>query len=152
MAFTRLFLLGPAMLVALAGCGDDGSPRRDAGGTDGGSIDAAVRDGGRLDAGDADGGRDDAGLEDAGVEDGGGVDAGGVDAGGMCGGHFEGWCPGGLTCECCPAGGPLQNCLCSTPCSSDADCTSGERPVCNHEAGFVGFCAPVSFMCCWPCD
>lgn len=71
-----------------------------------------------------------------------------------CGGMMTGACATpGLECQCCPAGGPTQACLCSTPCASDAECTDPARPVCNTpRAGGSGFCAPRDFRCCWECN
>ena len=77
------------------------------------------------------------------------------DAGAMCGGGLGGSCGRGLECSCCPAGGPRQNCLCSTPCKTDADCTTRSRPTCQRSslagADDEGFCAPSDFVCCWLC-
>ena len=77
-----------------------------------------------------------------------------TDAGPTCGGHLSGTCEAAsLSCQCCPAGGPSQNCLCSTPCKVDVDCTDPTRPVCNQSApDQPGFCAPADFTCCWLCD
>jgi len=75
-------------------------------------------------------------------------------SGPMCGGFNTGTCADpGLSCECCPIGGPAQSCLCSTPCASDDDCTDSRRPTCNRPdfAGSTGFCAPAAFECCWLC-
>lgn len=70
-----------------------------------------------------------------------------------CEGMTVGVCGGALECTCCPAGGPTQNCVCSTRCASDADCTDAARPVCNRPTfGGMGFCAARDFRCCWECN
>jgi hypothetical protein len=79
------------------------------------------------------------------------VDTAGNDAGPACEGGTFGSCEGGLSCGCCPAGGPTMNCLCSTPCTTDADCTDAARPTCQHPPDGPGFCAPAAFTCCWLC-
>jgi hypothetical protein len=76
------------------------------------------------------------------------------DAGPMCGGGVSGTCDtAGLSCQCCDAGGPARNCLCSTPCLGNTDCTDSARPFCNTPGpGMMGFCTAMSFSCCWGCD
>jgi hypothetical protein len=70
----------------------------------------------------------------------------------ICGGHMSGWCPAfNAGCECCPAGGPLNNCLCTTTCESNSDCTDPARPVCNQSSGRTGMCTDAEFVCCWKC-
>ena len=70
-----------------------------------------------------------------------------------CGGMISGTCTGGLGCQCCPAGGPTQNCVCSTTCTTDAECTDPARPDCNTPTfGGPGFCAARDFRCCWECN
>lgn len=140
--------------ASLAGCGDGGT---------GGGGDASI--GIDAQAG-IDGGASDAGMPgDAGIPgdagelgDGGAAqDAGPTDSGPrpdvgpLCEGMVRGECTGaGVACECCPAGGPLERCLCTTTCTSDADCTDPARPDCNQPApGESGICAPVGFMCAW---
>ncbi len=56
-----------------------------------------------------------------------------------------------LSCQCCPAGGPFEHCVCSTTCKADADCTDPTRPTCQKPAGGTGFCAPTDLTCCWGC-
>jgi len=73
------------------------------------------------------------------------------DAGAMCGGGRPGWCSGDLACNCCPAGGPTQLCLCSETCTSDTQCTDPARPVCNRSPTGPGFCSAAGFGCCWLC-
>lgn len=79
------------------------------------------------------------------------IDTAGADAGPLCQGGTFGRCEGALSCGCCPAGGPTMNCLCSTPCTSDTDCTDPARPTCQHPPDGPGFCAPADFTCCWLC-
>jgi hypothetical protein len=55
-----------------------------------------------------------------------------------CGGIL---CPAGNSCLCC--GGFVVGCLCTTSCSSDADCTDPTRPVCN-----AGICSDNAPLCC----
>ena len=58
----------------------------------------------------------------------------------------------GLSCLCCAAGGPRENCTCSTKCTKDSDCTDASRPKCNQQAaGIEGFCTSPTFVCCWLC-
>lgn len=84
------------------------------------------------------------------------VDAGDFDATppDTCLGNTEGTCGDpALSCQSCPAGGPLANFLCSTACTSDNDCTDPARPTCNQaDEGVEGFCAAEEFSCCWFCD
>lgn len=80
------------------------------------------------------------------------TDAAGTDAGPMCGGFTTGACGAGTTCECCPAGGPLDRCVCTTTCTTDGDCTDVARPVCEIPPGSTsGFCRASTFNCCWLC-
>ena len=148
--------MASASVLALAlGCGDDD-----------GRSDGGTRDLGRADAGEADGGGiDGGGATDVGGEDAGGeVDAGGTDAGPsdagepvdlgpLCEGNTFGACTEtGTGCECCPAGGPLSNCLCTTTCTTDADCPEPSRPLCNKDMlnpGATGICTPNDFVCAW---
>jgi len=71
------------------------------------------------------------------------------DAGPMCSLISPGSCSDpNLSCQCCSSGGPLQFCVCTTTCTSDAQCTNPERPVCQRTTGQgQGFCAPSGFMC-----
>ncbi|MCB9593801.1 MAG: Hint domain-containing protein [Sandaracinaceae bacterium] len=139
-------------VLLLAGCGDgtdadagvgmDAATLADAGDTDAGDVDA----GAGSDAGPG----TDAGATDAGP----GSDAGDVDAGPACEGMTEGFCAdGALGCLCCPAGGPTQNCLCTTACTDDAECTDPARPHCNQPrmgmGGGSGICTPMMFTCAW---
>ncbi len=70
-----------------------------------------------------------------------------------CGGGVSGSCSTpGLGCFCCGAGGPRQNCTCSTSCRTHGDCTDAERPFCNQpSSGQPGFCTAKDFYCCWLC-
>lgn len=69
-----------------------------------------------------------------------------------CGGLAFGACADpALSCQCCPAGGPAQRCLCSTACKTADDCTDPSRPACQQGPGGGGFCAPADFSCCWAC-
>jgi hypothetical protein len=73
------------------------------------------------------------------------------DAGAMCV-RGASCSDGALSCLCCAAGGPRENCTCSTKCTKDADCTDPSRPKCNQQAaGIEGFCTSTTFMCCWLC-
>ncbi len=57
-----------------------------------------------------------------------------------------------LSCQCCPAGGPLNHCLCAETCMSSIDCKDPARPECKVGPGTKsGFCAPTTFTCCWLC-
>ncbi len=57
-----------------------------------------------------------------------------------------------LACQCCPAGGPMNHCLCAEACTSSADCHDPARPDCKIGPGTKsGFCAPTTFACCWTC-
>lgn len=138
-----------ALCVGLIGC--DGGDTEDAGppGMDAGpGVDAG---GGDSDAG-TDAGGIDAGGTDAGT-DAGDVDAGRTDAGPACMMGMVGACDPSLMCLCCPAGGPAQNCLCTTRCSTDADCMDAARPLCNRPGGAggapPGICTPTDFPCAW---
>lgn len=120
--------------VALSfGCND----RRRGPGTDSGPpIDAATRDAPAIDAV---------------TPDAPAVDAGPAGDAGMCS-PAEATCDG-LTCSCCPIGGPGQTCICSTPCTSSAQCTDSSRPLCNVDPFTeMGFCTATDFFCCWGCD
>ncbi|MCB9593802.1 MAG: Hint domain-containing protein [Sandaracinaceae bacterium] len=106
-----------------------------------------------MDAGSDAGAGTDAGS-DAGTDA--GTDAGpGADAGPECGGRFSGFCTdGSLMCLSCPFGGPAENYLCTTACSTDADCTDAARPTCNRptgpgSGGRMGMCTDSSFICRW---
>jgi len=60
--------------------------------------------------------------------------------------------PLGLSCGCCGVGGPQIRCLCTTSCTSDADCANPSRPFCSLFEGSPGICTPVDFGCCaCPC-
>ncbi len=79
--------------------------------------------------------------------------AGSAGAEPTCGGRSSGSCLDSATCECCPAGGPTQHCLCTTPCSSSSECLDPTRPICDRPAtGGTGLCRDASFTCCWGCD
>jgi len=93
----------------------------------------------------------DAAPTDAGLRDGGGGDAGHVDAGNLCGPQDMGPCTdANLDCLCCPAGGPAENCLCTTTCLTDGDCTDAARPHCNQaDPSSQGICTAVSYGCAW---
>jgi hypothetical protein len=134
---TRAFLF--ASLVLVAGC--PGSSSTDTGtGSDVPVLDApTTTDAPGLDAPAA----DTPGLDAPSTPD--------TPGGPVCEGGMTGSCTGGLSCECCPAGGPTMNCLCSTPCTTDAQCTDPSRPTCQHPPDGPGFCAPSSFTCCWLC-
>jgi hypothetical protein len=84
------------------------------------------------------------------------MDAGtGIDAGGaMCSVMTMGACDTTAeSCYCCPIGGIAQHCTCSTPCTSDTDCTDPARPSCHIDPSRgTGFCEAVAFTCCWLCD
>ena len=61
-------------------------------------------------------------------------------------------CTGAATCRCCPAGGPAQYCVCTTACTSNADCRDPARPTCDVEGvSSQGLCRDASFACCWKC-
>ncbi len=138
--------------AAIAGCGGGGTVTPDAGRMDGGRA----LDGGGLDAGRM----DDGGARDAGrMDDASPADAGPpVDVGPLCEGMMRGACTAaGVGCECCPAGGPLGRCLCTSRCSSDTDCTDPARPHCNRPMVGVpggggappGICTATMFICAW---
>jgi hypothetical protein len=57
----------------------------------------------------------------------------------------------GTSCLCCPIGGPGLACICTTQCTTNADCTDASRPVCNIDKMFTehGICAPEGFICRW---
>ncbi len=150
-----------ALALSLAACGD-GNSGGDAGTHDAGRMDAGAHDAGTprdaghaADAGHADAGSVDAGNPDAGnasdagnaTDAGHATDAGTAgDAGPLCSPTMPGRCEaGGVSCMCCPAGGPLNHCLCT-----DDDCTDAARPHCNQpSAGETGICTPLVFVCAW---
>jgi len=70
----------------------------------------------------------------------------------VCGPHSTGWCPSGGSCECCPAGGPMNNCLCTTTCGDDDDCNDPLLPICNRSVNADGICTDAEFFCCWKCQ
>jgi len=151
MRFTHALLV--VALVSFMGCGDDSSPT-DSGTTDSAVIDSAVADSGSTDSAVIDSSVADSGSTDSAVVDSAVADSG-SDAGPACGGHVRGTCgASGVSCECCAAGGPAENCLCTTTCTSDADCTDSTRPHCEQpSAGAAGFCTDAAtFSCCWFCD
>ncbi|MBO6940070.1 MAG: hypothetical protein JJ863_34180 [Deltaproteobacteria bacterium] len=137
----RWVILFSGLLIA---CGDDD------GSADGPGSDMAVADSG---SGESDaGGGDDGGP----AEDGGSLDDGGPegDMGPVCSEmNPSGFCSErGVSCECCPAGGPRSNCLCTSTCMTDDDCTNAERPRCNRDMmnpGATGICTPTEFACAW---
>jgi hypothetical protein len=144
---TRVLVFVPFFL--LIGCPGTSSPSTDTGGL---SDSAAGTDGGA--ALDAPGPTTDAPpVGDAPLV--GDAPATTDDAGPMCGGAsgmIEGWCDAGTSCECCPGGGPSQHCLCTTACTSAADCTDAARPTCEIPPGTTtGFCRPTALFCCWLC-
>jgi|SRR5215831_10588494 len=139
---TRLAMWALFWALAAAGCGGSTSGR-DGGGGAGGS-------GGSGGSGGAGGAGGSAGSGGSGGSGGGG---GSQDGGEACQGTMAGVCTGGLTCDCCPAGGPLQHCLCSTSCASDAECSDPARPHCERAPQApTGFCTPAGFQCCWLCN
>ncbi len=120
--------------LVLGGCGSDrGSPGGD--GSSGADVMTVV----------------DAGVVDGQVVDAGVVDAGAVDAGDLCGPQDQGLClETNLDCLCCPAGGPMNNCLCTTSCLDDADCTAVARPHCNQpDVASQGICTALDYPCAW---
>lgn len=150
------------LAVALA-CGGDDDGGADAG-RDAATADAATStDGGRGEDAAVDGSaRDAAAGEDADIADAPGPDEGVIDGGSDAGNQDAGdagpRCEGNTfgTCEeeeclSCPAGGPLNNHLCTRACRSDDDCTHPDRPVCNQPpmGGREGICAPRDFVCRW---
>jgi hypothetical protein len=50
-------------------------------------------------------------------------------------------CPASTSCVCC--GGFSPGCICSTHCTTNADCTDPVRPVCDQ-----GVCSDGAFLCC----
>jgi len=137
----HVVLLGVA---AMSGCGGDDVPAADAGRDLGGDVDGGETDAGRRDAGDTDA---------AAIADAGDVDAADVDAGPLCGGNAPGSCAlvPGTSCLSCPAGGPVENYLCTTACNTDANCADAARPRCNRpsEPGAGGICTSAEFSCAW---
>ncbi len=93
----------------------------------------------------------DAAPTDADVIDGQVGDAGVADAGDLCGPQDVGPClETNLDCLCCPAGGPMNNCLCTTSCQTDGDCTAVDRPHCNQpDAASQGICTALDYACAW---
>ena len=181
----RLGWLGALGFVLWVGCGSDADDSDDGGAARDGGMDATVGSDGGDDSDATtgrDGGVRDAQVSDGQVAGDGQIILDGTicppcvpppspdcvgtgicgcgpyrcpDAGPMCGGTVSGTCDRGLDCSCCPAGGPLNNCLCSTPCKTDDDCDDAARPVCQRPpdlaGGGDGFCAPADFRCCWLC-
>lgn len=144
----RVLLL--ASLLALTGCPASSS---NDGGVDAPVMDAPSSDTGASDTGSSDTSGLDTPLADVFYPDAPTADVpSGLDAGPRCGVSMGGSCEdGALACSCCPAGGPTMHCVCSTPCTTDADCTDAARPTCQHAPGEAGFCAPADFTCCWLC-
>ena len=144
--------------VTAAGCGDDdGVAATDAGfvGADCSCHDGTVLlpdagpatdGGGDLDSGALDGGE----ASDAGAPFDAGPD---YDAGPACSEMSMGSCPAGLTCIGCPSGPIMEHYLCTTSCTSGADCTDPDRPVCNLPGtlggGGPGLCTPMGYGCTW---
>ncbi|HEY5374336.1 MAG TPA: hypothetical protein VIK01_11665 [Polyangiaceae bacterium] len=63
-------------------------------------------------------------------------------------------CAGNTTCDCCLGPGPTQHCLCTTNCTTDADCIrmAPARPSCDlNPSNGIGICRDASFACCWGC-
>lgn len=60
-------------------------------------------------------------------------------------------CSAGLSCQCCPAGGPLSHCLCTTTCRTAADCRTPGLSRCDLDTltGGSGLCMPDSLVCRW---
>ena len=60
-------------------------------------------------------------------------------------------CPAGLSCQCCPAGGPLSHCLCTTTCTTAADCRTPGLSRCDVDtlSGGSGLCMPDGLVCRW---
>lgn len=57
-----------------------------------------------------------------------------------------------LTCQCCPAGGPMSHCLCAEPRATPGNCPDPSGPDCKLGLGIKpGFCARITFTCCWAC-
>jgi len=86
----------------------------------------------------------------SGASDGSGTDAALVE----CDRNNPNACPGGQSCLCCPAGGPLEHCLCTTACTDSSKCTDPARPSCNlppQQCTANGLCTPAGFQCCWCC-
>jgi hypothetical protein len=57
----------------------------------------------------------------------------------------------GTSCLCCPIGGPAQACICTTACTTSAECADAARPTCNIDTRYVarGICTPEGFVCRW---
>ncbi len=79
------------------------------------------------------------------------TDTAGTDAGPACGETMRGTCAGGLMCLECPLGPIMVHYLCTTPCTSDAQCTDASRPHCNRETmgGAAGICTTATYVCSW---
>ncbi len=147
-----LFAAGLFAAAPHAACGgDDAAPATDAGRDLGGGDLGGSDLGGNVDGGPADAGGGDAGDLDAGSTDAGDFDGGNVDAGPLCADFTFGSCGlAGTACLGCPAGGPRNHFLCTTACTSDANCTDPARPHCNApSAGADGICTDVGFGCAW---
>lgn len=85
---------------------------------------------------------------------GGAAQAGGSSGAGgsadSCVGATPGTCSASLQCLSCPSGGTTAQYLCSTACTSNADCTDPARPLCNQAAaGSTGLCTATGFACRW---
>lgn len=155
----RVALLAVALSIAPA-CSSATTQIDDAGGADSGLDGGAPADTG-VDSGTppADTGTDTGtppgdGGTDTGTPpgDSGPPDVGaGLDAGPMCGDAMQpGWCPSGLTCLSCPTGPIMEAFLCTTMCTSDADCTDASRPHCAIDTfshATSGICTPPSITC-----
>jgi hypothetical protein len=73
-----------------------------------------------------------------------------VDAGPACEGMMFGACPSGVECLSCPTGPIMEAFLCTTHCTTDADCTDSSRPHCSIDTfghGTEGICTPPSITC-----
>lgn len=124
--------------------GASGAPSGGDGGTSGGSGSSGEGGGGAGAGGEGGGSAGRAGA--------GGAGAGGApttcnpnsDAMDMCGRL-------GASCLCCPIGGPMETCICTTQCTTDDDCTEPSRPHCNIDTRFTerGICTPEEFVCRW---
>ena len=80
-----------------------------------------------------------------------GTDAFAYDGGAAaCQGMMSGVCPSGLQCLSCPTGPIMTAYLCTTSCTSDANCTDPSRPHCsiNTFGGpRTGICTPPTITC-----
>ena len=137
----------------------DGSTERDAAGPDApmfievGVGDATMLDGSSLhdarlmfDASDV--GHPDLGLPDLGFRDV-GPDTNPPDAGPLCSPTMMGSCPAGLSCLTCPTGPITDTFLCTTSCTSNAECIDPARPVCAIDlmTPRASFCVPPTLTC-----